>query len=103
MFCESLEIPDVKILRPDRHEDERGFFSEIYSSRNLANFDITINIIQENFAFSCTAHTLRGLHFQTPPFDQAKLIQVVSGAIFDVAVDLRQGSPWYGKHVCIEL
>jgi dTDP-4-dehydrorhamnose 3,5-epimerase len=103
MFCESLDIPDVKILRPDRHEDERGFFSETYSSRNQAEHNVRIDIVQENFAFSRHAQTVRGLHFQTPPFAHAKLIQVVRGSIFDVAVDLRKDSPWYGQYVSTEL
>jgi dTDP-4-dehydrorhamnose 3,5-epimerase len=103
MFCEPLDIPEVKILRPDRHEDERGYFSEIYSSRNLAAVDIHLEILQENYAFSKQANTVRGLHFQVPPFAHAKLIQVVRGSIFDVAVDLRKNSPWYGMHVSAEL
>jgi dTDP-4-dehydrorhamnose 3,5-epimerase len=99
MFCKSLDIPDVKILRPVRHEDPRGFFSEIFSTRELAAAGIELEIVQENFAFSKLAHTVRGIHFQTPPHEQAKLVQVVSGAIYDVAVDLRRGSPWYGQYV----
>ncbi|MGI9290738.1 MAG: dTDP-4-dehydrorhamnose 3,5-epimerase [Gammaproteobacteria bacterium] len=103
MFCESLQIPEVKVLRPDKHEDDRGFFSEVYSARNLAKHNVHIDIVQENFAFSKHINTVRGLHFQTPPFAHAKLVQVVAGSIFDVAVDLRKGSPWYGQYVHAEL
>jgi dTDP-4-dehydrorhamnose 3,5-epimerase len=99
MHCKSLDIPAVKILQPVKHEDPRGFFSEIFSARALAEFDIELDVVQENFAFSEQAHTIRGIHFQTPPFEQAKLVQVVSGAIYDIAVDLRKGSPWYGQYV----
>jgi len=103
MECISLDIPDVKILRPVKHGDERGFFSEVYSARNLAKVGLEVNVAQENFAFSKEAHTVRGIHFQTPPCAQAKLVQVVSGAIYDVAVDLRKGSPWYGQWVGAEI
>jgi dTDP-4-dehydrorhamnose 3,5-epimerase len=99
MQCKSLDIPDVKILQPVRHEDSRGFFSEIFNARDLAETGIELNIVQENFALSKQAYTVRGIHFQTPPYEQTKLIQVVSGAIYDVAVDLRKGSPWYGQYV----
>lgn len=99
MYCKSLDIPDIKILQPVRHEDSRGFFSEVFSSRDLAAVGIELDFVQENFAFSKQAHTVRGIHFQTPPHEQAKLVQVVSGAIYDIAVDLRRGSPWYGQFV----
>jgi dTDP-4-dehydrorhamnose 3,5-epimerase len=103
MFSKSLHIPDIKILRPVKHEDERGFFSEIFNSVELASADIRLEIVQENFSLSTQTDTIRGLHLQTPPHAQAKMVQVVSGAIFDVAVDLRQGSPWYGQSVSAEL
>lgn len=94
-----LAIPEVCILKPVRHGDERGFFSETYSSRALANAGIRLDFVQDNHAYSAQPWTVRGLHFQIPPHAQAKLIRVVRGAIFDVAVDLRQGSPTYGRHV----
>jgi dTDP-4-dehydrorhamnose 3,5-epimerase len=103
MQCKSLNIPDVKILQPVRHEDSRGFFSEIFNTKDLATSGLELEIVQENFAFSKQAHTIRGIHFQTPPYEQAKLVQVVSGAIYDVAVDLRKGSPWYGQFAGAEI
>ena len=99
-FCvESLPIPEVRIIRPKRHGDARGFFSETWSRRALAEAGIDIDFVQDNHAFSARAGTVRGLHFQTPPFAQAKLVRVVRGAIWDVAVDIRVGSPTYGRHV----
>ena len=99
LSVESLEIPEVKIIRPKRHGDARGFFSETWSRRALAEAGIDIDFVQDNHAFSAEAGTVRGLHFQTPPFAQAKLVRVVRGAILDVAVDIRKGSPTYGRHV----
>lgn len=96
---ESLAIPEVRIIRPKRHGDARGFFSETWSRRALAGAGIDIDFVQDNHAFSAEAGTVRGLHFQTPPFAQAKLVRVVRGAILDVAVDIRAGSPSYGRHV----
>lgn len=96
---ESLAIPDVKIVRPKRHGDARGFFSETYSQRALSDAGIELTFVQDNHAFSAAKGTMRGLHFQTPPFAQDKLVRVIRGAILDVAVDLRRSSPTYGKHV----
>jgi dTDP-4-dehydrorhamnose 3,5-epimerase len=96
---ESLAIPDVKIIRPRKHGDDRGFFSETYSRDALAAAGITLTFVQDNHAFSAAEGTVRGLHFQTAPFVQDKLVRVVRGSIFDVAVDLRRVSPSYGKHV----
>lgn len=95
----SLEIPEVKIIKPKKHGDHRGFFSETYSKRAFEEAGITIDFVQDNHSFSAEQGTVRGLHFQTPPFAQDKLIRVARGAILDVAVDLRVGSPTYGKHV----
>ena len=96
---ESLAIPDVKILRPKKHGDARGFFSETYSQRALAEAGIDLTFVQDNHAFSAAKGTMRGLHFQTAPFAQDKLVRVIRGSILDVAVDLRRASPTYGKHV----
>lgn len=96
---ESLAIPDVKIVRPKKHGDARGFFSETYSQKALRDAGIDHVFVQDNHAFSAAKGTVRGLHFQTPPFAQDKLVRVTRGSIFDVAVDLRRGSPTYGKHV----
>jgi dTDP-4-dehydrorhamnose 3,5-epimerase len=96
---ESLAIPDVKILCPKKHGDARGFFSETYSQRALADAGIDLTFVQDNHAFSAAKGTMRGLHFQTTPFAQDKLVRVIRGSILDVAVDLRRASPTYGKHV----
>ena len=96
---EALAIPDVKIIRPRKHGDARGFFSETYSRKALSATGIDLAFVQDNHAFSAAKGTVRGLHFQTAPFVQDKLVRVTRGAIFDVAVDLRRGSPTYGRHV----
>jgi dTDP-4-dehydrorhamnose 3,5-epimerase len=99
MDISPLDIPDVKILRPKKHGDARGFFSETWSRAALEAAGIDIDFVQDNQSLSATRGTVRGLHFQTPPHAQAKLLRVIRGAVFDVAVDLRQGAPSYGRHV----
>ena len=94
-----LALPDVCILKPVRHGDDRGFFSETYNRNALAGLGISLEFVQDNHAYSALAGTVRGLHFQVPPRAQAKLVRVVRGAIFDVAVDLRRNSPTFGSHV----
>jgi dTDP-4-dehydrorhamnose 3,5-epimerase len=96
-------IADVKIITPPRWTDDRGFFSEAYNCRALAEHGISLNFVQDNCSFSQRKGTIRGLHFQLPPFAQHKLVRVSRGSIFDVAVDLRLGSPTYGKHVAVTL
>jgi dTDP-4-dehydrorhamnose 3,5-epimerase len=94
-----LEIPDVKLIVPERVRDARGFLSEIYSKAALASAGIDVEFVQDNHSVSTERGTVRGLHFQSPPFAQDKLVRVVRGAAFDVAVDLRRGSPTYGRYV----
>lgn len=84
---------------PVRHGDARGWFSETYSRRQLAERGIDCEFVQDNHSFSARRGTLRGIHFQVPPHAQAKLVRCIAGAIFDVAVDLRRGSPTYGQWV----
>ncbi len=103
MFVERFKIREVVAFRPDRHRDARGFFSEPYSRRALAEAGIDTEFVQDNHSLSVPRGTLRGLHFQAPPAAQAKLVRVVRGAIFDVAVDIRAGSPSYGRHVSCRL
>jgi dTDP-4-dehydrorhamnose 3,5-epimerase len=103
MQLKELDIPGVKILTPTRHRDGRGFFSEIYNVQEMERLGIRFDFVQENYSFSEHKYTVRGLHVQSPPFAQSKLVQVLTGAILDVAVDLRCGSPWYGKFVAVEL
>lgn len=101
--CIPTSIPVVRILSPRRHGDARGYFSETFNRRNLVEAGIDFDFVQDNESLSATAGTVRGLHFQIPPFEQTKLVRVLTGAIFDVAVDLRAGSPTYGKHVGVKL
>ena len=96
---ERLSIPDVLVIKPKRHRDDRGFFSETYKRRLLAAAGIELDFVQDNHALSVERGTIRGLHFQIPPFEQTKLVRVTRGAIFDVALDIRKGSPSYGQHV----
>ncbi|HEY1736831.1 MAG TPA: dTDP-4-dehydrorhamnose 3,5-epimerase [Methylovirgula sp.] len=100
---QKTEIPEVKIITPKKFGDDRGFFSEVYNSRAFAEVGLTEEFVQDNHAFSAERGTLRGLHFQSPPFAQAKLVRVTRGRILDVAVDLRKSSPTFGRHVAIEL
>ena len=99
----STEIPEVKEIRPVRHHDPRGFFSEIFRDSVLRENGIDAPFVQENHSLSVDRGVVRGLHFQSPPAGQAKLVRVASGSIFDVAVDIRIGSPTYGRHVGVVL
>lgn len=103
MQVEALEISDVKILTPKRFGDARGFFSETYNKAALAEHGLDLDFVQDNHSMSQAIGVLRGLHFQTPPFAQDKLVRVVKGRIFDVAVDIRRGSPTFGKWVGAEI
>ena len=100
MDVRALDIPEVKLITPRIHRDARGFFSEAFNARALAeSADIKASFVQDNHSLSTEAGVVRGLHFQAPPCAQGKLVRVVHGAIFDVALDIRQGSPTYGRHV----
>ncbi len=99
MQVDEFGISAVKMLIPRKHGDHRGFFSEVYNQRALARAGIDVEFVQDNHSLSAEKGTVRGLHFQAPPFAQDKLVRVVRGAVFDVAVDLRRASPTYGRHV----
>ncbi len=94
-----LDIPDVKLIVPKRFSDARGFFSEVYNHKALAQAGIDVDFAQDNHSLSRSKGVIRGLHFQVAPHAQGKLVRVVRGAIFDVAVDIRHGSATFGKHV----
>lgn len=94
-----LEIPGVVLVSPQRFGDARGYFSETYSLPVYAANGIEPDFMQDNESLSVIPGTVRGLHFQSPPFSQAKLVRVLRGAIYDVAVDIRKGSPTYGRSV----
>src|SRR3979411_1796217 len=96
-------IPDVKEIRPVRRLDPRGFFSEIFREELLREHGIDVPFVQENHSLSVDRGVVRGLHFQTPPMGQAKLVRGGAGAGLDVAGDSRAGSPSYGRHVAVVL
>lgn len=91
-------IPEVKLFEPKVWEDERGYFFESYNRKILLEAGITNNFVQDNQALSSRG-VLRGLHYQLPPYGQAKLVRVLEGEVLDVAVDIREGSPTYGQYV----
>lgn len=97
MSIAGVPIPDVKVFAVKRHQDDRGFLSETYNRRTWESYGVTDDFVQDNQSLSRIPFTLRGLHMQAPPFAQAKLVRVVQGSIFDVCVDVRIGSPTYGK------
>jgi dTDP-4-dehydrorhamnose 3,5-epimerase len=103
MQIEDTAIPGVKILTVPRFADHRGFFTEWFNHAKLKQAGIELDFCQDNISLSRPAGTLRGLHFQLPPAEQAKLVGVIQGRIFDVALDLRRGSPTYRRHVAVEL
>ena len=94
-----LSLPGVIRIEPKRFGDERGFFSEVYNKRAFADAGVALDFVQDNHSLSLKAGTVRGLHYQRPPYAQAKLVRVVRGSIADVAVDIRKGSPTYGCHI----
>jgi len=97
-----LSIPEVLLIEPKVFEDERGFFMETYKMPDFAAAGIDANFVQENDSRS-NKGVLRGLHYQNPPFAQGKLVRAVKGEVFDVAVDIRNGSPTWGKWVGVIL
>ena len=96
------KIKNLLILKPKVFADTRGYFFESYNTDVFKQNGIISNFVQDNQSLS-NAGVLRGLHFQAPPFDQGKLVRVISGAVLDVAVDIRKDSPTYGEHVALEL
>lgn len=96
-------MPNVQLITPRRHGDARGWFTETYNRQTFAALGIACTFVQDNHSLSASKFTLRGLHFQTPPRAQDKLVRCIRGRIFDVAVDVRKGSPTYGRWVGAEL
>ena len=103
LSVEETAIPAVKIVTPKKFGDHRGFFSETWSRKAFAEAGLDLDFVQDNHSLSAPVGTLRGLHFQSPPFAQDKLVRVTRGRILDVAVDIRASSPTFGKHVAVEL
>jgi len=96
---EQTALDGVLLVTPRRFGDDRGYFSETYNKRVFEEAGLAADFIQDNQSFSRTKGTVRGLHYQAPPYAQAKLVRVVQGAVMDIAVDARKGSPSFGKHV----
>ncbi len=103
MNVETLSLPGLIRLTPKRHGDARGWFTESWHRDRLQEHGIEADFVQDNHSFSRDAGTLRGLHYQSPPHAQAKLVRCVRGAVTDIAVDVRRGSPTYGKWERVEL
>jgi dTDP-4-dehydrorhamnose 3,5-epimerase len=100
---EDAEIAGLKVIMPAKHGDHRGFFSEVYNRRSFEEAGLHLSFVQDNHSFSAEVGTIRGLHFQSPPFAQDKLVRVTHGRVLDVAVDLRRSSKTFGRHFAIEL
>lgn len=97
------DIEGVLIIEPKVFDDARGYFLESFNAKEFAeNTGLNINFVQDNESMSSFG-VMRGLHFQNPPYTQSKLVRCVKGAVLDVAIDIRKGSPTYGKHVAVEL
>jgi dTDP-4-dehydrorhamnose 3,5-epimerase len=103
MQIERLNIPEVLLITPPKFGDSRGFFSETWSSAKLALQGFAENFVQDNQSLSTQAGTIRGLHCQVAPSVQGKLVRVIAGAIWDVAVDIRHGSPTFGQYAAATL
>lgn len=103
LTVETTAIADVKLITPARFGDHRGFFSETYNRKRFHEAGITVEFVQDNHSRSAEVGTLRGLHFQSPPHAQDKLVRVLKGRILDIAVDLRREMPSFGRHVAAEL
>jgi dTDP-4-dehydrorhamnose 3,5-epimerase len=96
-------IPEIKEIQLPRHKDARGFFSETYNAKVWGQAGINTVFVQDNHSYSADRHVVRGLHFQSHPFAQVKLVRVARGSVLDISVDIRLGSPTYGKHVAVVL
>jgi dTDP-4-dehydrorhamnose 3,5-epimerase len=103
MLIRALSIPDIHEIRPVKRGDERGFFSETYVESAMVANGLPTTWVQDNHSYSATQGVLRGLHYQASPMAQDKLVRVVRGRIFDVAVDIRMNSPTYGTWVSLEV
>ena len=103
MQIDQTTLPDVLMLTPKRFGDDRGYFSEVYNRDVLRDAGIDVEFVQDNHSLSRERGVVRGLHLQAPPHAQAKLVRVGAGRVTDVAVDIRKGSPHFGKWVAVEL
>ncbi|WP_420587425.1 dTDP-4-dehydrorhamnose 3,5-epimerase [Ruegeria sp.] len=103
MQIEETALPGILILTPQRFGDERGFFSESWNRKTMQTHGIDLDFVQDNHSVSTSVGTLRGLHYQSPPHAQDKLVRCGQGAFFDVVVDIRKGSPTFGQWLGVEL
>jgi dTDP-4-dehydrorhamnose 3,5-epimerase len=97
MEIKAVDLPGVVLLRPRRFADARGYFAETYNEKTFSAAGVAVQFVQDNQSYSVRRGTVRGLHFQRPPAAQSKLVRVLQGSVYDVAVDLRAGSPFYGQ------
>lgn len=100
---EPLDLPGLVLVRPSRFSDARGYFVQTYVASTYRAGGIDVEFVQDNQSYSKDRGVVRGLHFQAPPYGQAKLVRCSVGAILDIAVDVRRGSPTYGQHISVEL
>ncbi len=103
MEVQETALPGVLVLKPKRHGDDRGFFCESWNRARLREAGLDVEFVQDNMSMSTDAGTLRGLHYQSPPHAQAKLVSCLRGSLLDAVVDVRRGSPTYGQRLTIEL
>lgn len=103
MIVSETDLPGLMTLQPARHGDDRGFFSESWNAKRMEDAGLHYDFVQDNHSMSSEVSTLRGLHYQSPPHAQAKLVRCGRGRLYDVVVDIRKGSPTYGKWAGFEL
>lgn len=103
MQIEELAIPDIKLISPKRFVDPRGYFSEVFKDGWFREHVADVDFVQENESLSLAVGTIRGLHFQLEPYAQGKLVRCIRGALLDVVVDIRKGSPYFGQWVAVEI
>lgn len=100
---DASDIPGLILVEPRKFEDHRGFFSEVYNKKKMVELGFDRDFVQDNQSLSVEQGVVRGLHYQSPPFAQDKLVRVVRGRILDIALDIRKGSPTFGDHAALEL
>jgi dTDP-4-dehydrorhamnose 3,5-epimerase len=103
LVTEKTILDGVLIFTPAKFEDARGYFTETFNQQDFESAGVHVTFVQDNQSGSVNPGTVRGLHFQSPPFAQGKLVRVIKGRVYDVAVDLRRSAPTFGKHVGVEL
>jgi len=103
LIFEPTSIPDVVVVRPERHDDERGFFARVWSADEFSGHGLDPRLVQTSVSWNRHRGTLRGMHYQVAPFEEAKLVACVRGAVHDVAVDLRPGSPSFRRWLGVRL